>query len=166
MRSHLLLSALTIALSLTIPITASTGQPIATPTATQQQMSEIDKAIAEGMRLFKEESAESLKKAIAQFEKTLELARSAQAKDKQALSLLLLGRINDILGKKQKALEYYNQSLPLYDTLGDLGGKATTLNNIGRIYSAFGEKQKALEYYNQALLSWQGNRILFGIGCN
>jgi hypothetical protein len=53
----------------------------------QAQTSELDQAIAEGYRLFQEGSAESLRKAIGQFEKALELARSAKAQDKQALSL-------------------------------------------------------------------------------
>jgi hypothetical protein len=64
----------------------------------QQQTSELDRAIAEGYRLFKEGSAESLRKAIGQFEKALELARSAKFQDKQALSLLFLGRLYDDLG--------------------------------------------------------------------
>ncbi|MFM6246213.1 MAG: CHAT domain-containing protein, partial [Dolichospermum sp.] len=57
----------------------------------------------------------------------------------------------DALGEKQKALDYYNQALPIYRAVGDRGGEATTLNNIGGVYDALGEKQKALDYYNQAL---------------
>jgi len=55
------------------------------------------------------------------------------------------------LGEKQKALEYYNQSLPLRRAVGNRSGEAVTLNNIGLVYSELGEKQKALEYYNQSL---------------
>jgi tetratricopeptide (TPR) repeat protein len=55
------------------------------------------------------------------------------------------------LGEKQKALEYYSQSLPLRRATGNRRGEATTLNNIGLVYSELGEKQKALEYYNQSL---------------
>jgi tetratricopeptide (TPR) repeat protein len=55
------------------------------------------------------------------------------------------------LGEKQKALEYYSQSLPLFRAVGDRSGEATTLSNIGQVYSELGEKQKALEYYNQSL---------------
>jgi len=117
----------------------------------QEQTSELDRAIAEGIRLFQEGSAESLRKAIVQLEKALELARSAQAKDKQALSLFWLGRLNDDLGEKSKAINYYNQALPLIRAVGNRGGEATTLNNIGGVYDALGEKPKALEYYNQAL---------------
>ncbi|MEG4984501.1 CHAT domain-containing protein, partial [Microcoleus sp. BR0-C5] len=52
---------------------------------------------------------------------------------------------------KQKALEYYSQSLPLSRAVGDRSQEAVTLNNIGLVYSELGEKQKALEYYNQSL---------------
>ncbi|KAB8320027.1 CHAT domain-containing protein, partial [Tolypothrix campylonemoides VB511288] len=55
------------------------------------------------------------------------------------------------LGEKQKALEYFNQSLPLSREVEDKAGVARTLTNIGGIYSNLGEKQKALEYYNQSL---------------
>jgi tetratricopeptide (TPR) repeat protein len=55
------------------------------------------------------------------------------------------------LGEKQKALEYYNQSLPLKRAVNDRSGEAGILNNIGLVYSKLGEKQKALEYYNQSL---------------
>ncbi|MEH1890660.1 MAG: CHAT domain-containing tetratricopeptide repeat protein, partial [Nostoc sp.] len=51
----------------------------------------------------------------------------------------------------QKALEFYNQALPLRRAVGDRSGEATTLNNIGGVYDALGQKQKALEFYNQAL---------------
>ncbi|WNZ44105.1 tetratricopeptide repeat protein [Leptolyngbya boryana CZ1] len=129
-------------------------------TIAQNSTSEIDEAIAEGTRLFKEGSATSLRKAISLFERSLQLSRSAQALDKQAGSALALGRIYDLLGEKQKALEYYNQALPLWHAVENRGGGAMTLNNIGLVYSDLGEKQKALEYYNQSLPLWRavGNR--------
>ena len=151
MRSHIITSGLAIALAFSGVIAPVVGQPIDRTIAQVDKTSEIDRAIAEGLRLLQEGSAESLRKAIGQFEKALELARSAQAKDKQALSLLALGRLYSALGEKQKALDYFNQALPLRRAVGDRGGEATTLNNIGAVYSALGEKQKALDYYNQAL---------------
>ncbi|WNZ44081.1 tetratricopeptide repeat protein [Leptolyngbya boryana CZ1] len=115
----------------------------------------IDAAIAEGDRLFREGSAESLRKAIVAFERALQLSRTAKALDKQALSAVFLGRIYSNLGEQQKALKYYNQSLPLYRAVEDRDGEATTLNNIGIVYDALGEQQKALEYYNQSLPQWR-----------
>jgi CHAT domain-containing protein len=69
----------------------------------------------------------------------------------EATTLNNIGSVYSSLGEKQKALEYYNQALPLTRVVGDRGGEATTLNNIGLVYHSLGEKQKALEYYNQAL---------------
>ncbi|MEG3922143.1 CHAT domain-containing protein, partial [Microcoleus sp. T3_A4] len=62
-----------------------------------------------------------------------------------------IGGVYSELGEKQKALEYYSQSLPLFRAVGDRSGEAATLNNIGGVYSELGEKQKALEYYSQSL---------------
>ena len=58
-----------------------------------------------------------------------------------------LGFIADALGEKQRALDYYEQALPLRRQAGDKGGEATTLNNIGGVYYALGEKAQALQYY-------------------
>jgi tetratricopeptide (TPR) repeat protein len=118
------------------------GSPVAgtiafpTGAIAQAQTSELDRAIAEGTRLYQEGSAESLRKAIGQFEKALELARSAKAQDKQASSLLSLGRLHDDLGEKPKALDYYNQALPILRAVGDRSGEATTLKNIGGVYAS------------------------------
>ena len=51
----------------------------------------------------------------------------------------------------QKALEKYNEALPIRRAVGDRRGEAVTLNNIGVVYGSLGEMQKALEKYNEAL---------------
>ena len=65
---------------------------------------------------------------------------------------IILSLVYNKLGQLQKALEYYNQALPLRRVVGDRENEALTLNNIGRVYEALGEKQKALDYFNQARL--------------
>jgi CHAT domain-containing protein/Tfp pilus assembly protein PilF len=149
MRSKLFASGLAILLGVGSPMVGVMGMH--ERAIAQQDISEIDRAIAEGDRLFKEGSVESLRKAIGQFEKVLELARSAKVKDKQALSLHLLGRLHNDLGENKKALEYSNQALPILRAVGDRNGEAMTLNSIGFIYSNLGENHKALDYYGQAL---------------
>ena len=63
-----------------------------------------------------------------------------------------IGMVYAALGEKGKALEYYEQALPLIHQVGDhWGGEATTLCNIGAVYDALGEKRKALAHYEQAL---------------
>ena len=51
----------------------------------------------------------------------------------------------------QKALEKYNEALPIRRAVGDRRGEAVTLNSIGVVYRSLGETQKALEKFNEAL---------------
>jgi len=129
------------------------GNPVTAAAAT--------KALTEGFELYLQGTAESLRKAIAKLEEALKLygetsENEGQAitieNEGQALTLLLLGKVYDDLGEKQKALEYYSQSLPLLRAVGDRREEAITLISIGTVYSELGEKQKALEYYSQSLL--------------
>ena len=53
--------------------------------------------------------------------------------------------------EQRKALDFYEQALPLMRQVGDRGGEAATLNNIGMVYSALGDQRKALDFYEQAL---------------
>jgi tetratricopeptide (TPR) repeat protein len=131
------------------------GNPVAQP-----QTSEIDRAITEGMRLFREGSKVSLTAAIQQFEQALKLSQEKGQQAQQAIASIGLGRIYDALGEKTKALEYYNQALLLFHLVGDLRLEAVTLNNIASVYDVLGEKTKALKYYNQAssILHTAGDR--------
>ena len=51
----------------------------------------------------------------------------------------------------RKALEKYNEALPITRTIGNRSWEAITLNNIGAVYRSLGEMQKALEKYNETL---------------
>ncbi len=111
-----------------------------------------ERTLKEGAQLYQQGTAESLRKASTKLEEALKLYREAGDTLKQAVSLLLLGKVYHDLGENQKALEYFSQSLPLSRALGDRSAEANTLNSIGVVYSELGEKQKALEYYSQSLL--------------
>jgi len=67
------------------------------------------------------------------------------------MTLNNLGLVYDSIGQPQRALEYYEQALPLRRAVEDRGGEATTLNNLGLVYYNIGQPQRALEYYEQAL---------------
>ena len=156
MRSHLFVSALTIALTVVTPIGCVIAFPaVAVAQSVAEQTKEADRAIEEGDRLFKEGSAESLRRAIVQFEKVLKLARLDKNQDKLSFSLLALGKIYTDLGKKKKALDYFNQSLVIRNAMGDRAGEAGILHNIGSVYDDLGEMYRALGYYNQSLLLWR-----------
>ena len=115
-------------------------------------MTDIDGALAFVWTLGKFQEGQGLfLDKIAWSEKALALIQSNDRPGDAASMMVNLGFAWSALGEKQRALEYFNQALPLYRQVGDIGGEAITLNNIGGVFSAVGEKQKALEYYNQAL---------------
>ncbi len=123
------------------------------PAATEQNTTRAaaEQALQEGVELFQQGTAESLRQAIGKWEEALPLYRAVGDKKAEAVTLLGIGAVYDAIGEKQKALEFYNQSLPLTRATGDKAGEAVTLNNIGAVYNALGQKQKALEFYNQSL---------------
>ncbi|MDB9437981.1 tetratricopeptide repeat protein, partial [Dolichospermum lemmermannii CS-548] len=118
------------------------------PAATKEN---AERVFDEGMKLYQQGSAESLRQAIKKWEEAILLLRAVGNRRGEATTLNNIGLVYDALGEKQKALDFYNQALPILRAVGDRGGEAVTLNNIGLVYDALGEKQKALDFYNQAL---------------
>ena len=117
-----------------------------------------ERLFEEGMTLYQEGSAESLRQAIQKWQEARLLYQAVGDSEAlrrnrrgEATTLNNIGLVYSALGEKQKALDYYNQALPIRRAVGDSGGEATTLSNIGVVYSALGAKQKALDFYNQAL---------------
>ncbi|MFB2977251.1 tetratricopeptide repeat protein [Microseira sp. BLCC-F43] len=123
------------------------------PAATSQEetRASAERAFQEGMQLYRQRTVESLLGVIAKWEEALSLYREVGDKAGEAATLNYIGRVYSDLGEKQKALEFYNQSLPQSRQVGDKAGEAATLNYIGRVYLDLAEKQKALEFYNQSL---------------
>jgi CHAT domain-containing protein/Tfp pilus assembly protein PilF len=117
----------------------------------KEDMGEVDRIFSEGFRLFQEGSKKSLVRAISEFEKLLSLSQESLRKDKQALSLLYLGRIHADLGEHQKALNFYSQALEIYRAANDQRAIAVVMNNIGRIYLESGEQQNALKFLRHSL---------------
>ena len=109
------------------------------------------KAYAEGERLRRQGTAESLRKAIEKYEEELRQCRGLADRKGEASTLVFLGVVYNLLGEKQKALESYNQSLSLWRSLDDPKEVGSTLDNIGKLYETLGDRQKALEFFNQAL---------------
>nr|MDZ8018944.1 CHAT domain-containing tetratricopeptide repeat protein [Nostoc sp. SerVER01] len=123
------------------------------PGTTQQNATRAaaERLTQEGVQLYKQGTAESLRQAIGKYQEALKLWQQIDYKGWEAFSLVGIGRVYSDLGEKQEALKYFNQALPILRVVGDKAGEATTLNNIGSVYDSLGEKQQALSYYNQAL---------------
>src|SRR6266404_2129821 len=132
----------------------SIAKPSSRIAGSSQQDSRISAAqqnFAEGQQLFGEGTAVSKRQAIEKFLAAAKLWHAVGDKRREAIALSLIGKVYDLLGEKEKALDYYTQTLALVRTAGDLSSEAATLNNIGLIYDSLGDKQKALGYYNSAL---------------
>jgi hypothetical protein len=62
-----------------------------------------------------------------------------------------MGGVYDATGQMEKALEKFEQALPIMRVVGDRAGEAVTLNNMGSVYWAPEQMEKALELHQQAL---------------
>lgn len=69
----------------------------------------------------------------------------------EAAKLYNIGLMYSSQGDKQTALDFFHQSLLLYQTLGDKTSQAFAANIIGNTYYSIGNRDKALNYYNDAL---------------
>src|SRR5215475_9470693 len=131
--------------------------------ATEQDRKLVDaeRAFAEGMRLLREETAESIRQSLAKFEAALHLYGALDDLSGKAASADKICQVYYLTSQAQKALDTCNQSLQLYQSLGDRGGAAVELNNIGQIYFQIGERLKALDHFERALpISREaGNRL-------
>ena len=101
------------------------------PAATSQDAAAAQRIFQEGVQLYRQQTAESLRQAIAKWEQALPLYRALGDKKQEAVTLSNIGVVYDDLGEKQKALDYYNQSLPLSRAVGNRTQEAVTLSNIG-----------------------------------
>ena len=142
-------------------VSASTGAPtghyrieltdLRPPAEADRIRITAERTYKEGCLLYLRKTAESAGAAAAKWQESFAQWRSLKDKYGEALSLYNAGLAYYDLGKRQKALDYYRQALPLLRAVGARGSEATTLSNIGAVYSGLGEKQKALDYYRQAL---------------
>ena len=61
------------------------------------------------------------------------------------------GFLHDQRGEFMDALDYYHQSLQLYEKIDDKEGIGTSFNNLGVLYSMIGDTIKAFEYHELSL---------------
>lgn len=125
-----------------------------TNVAAQTQDERALQALKDGQELMGQKTKDSLPKAIAKFEEALSLLQTSQSpssKQLQALALLSLGSTYSSLGEKQKAIDYYNQTLSITPTLNNPQLEATAKFSIGVVYADLSQYQQALESYNQVL---------------
>ena len=108
-------------------------------------------ALVAAARFEAEQTAESLKKALAKYEEALALGRAAGDPKFEAITLNNLGQVYYLMGDRKKALEVFGQSLSMMQAQGDKYGEATALSNLAATYEELGDTKKAFEYYDKAL---------------
>ena len=91
-------------------------------------------------------------KALDAFQQQLQLWRAEGERQREvAESLHNIGTVYSAMGMTPKAIEFYEEALPLRRSGDNRAGLATTLDNLGLAYLHAGEMQKASDYSNQAL---------------
>jgi tetratricopeptide (TPR) repeat protein len=78
----------------------------------------------------------------------------AQGTDPELESQILnnMALVHNAIGNPGKALELYEQMLPIVRAMGDRASEIANLSNMALVYHATGEPDKALELFEQALL--------------
>ncbi|MFX0062406.1 MAG: tetratricopeptide repeat protein [Candidatus Hermodarchaeota archaeon] len=78
----------------------------------------------------------------------------------KASSINLKGTVYLYKGELEQALQYYQQSLALFEELGNKQDIAYSLNNIGKVYWHIGDFDRVLDYYQQSLALFEelGNK--------
>ena len=89
--------------------------------------------------------------AIRYAEKAKFLSRKLNFKKGEAYALKNIGLANYMQGKYLETLDFWHESLKVFETIGDKIGVANMLNNIGAVYFDKGEDTKALEFYLKSL---------------
>jgi tetratricopeptide (TPR) repeat protein len=58
-------------------------------------------------------------------------------------------------GEWDKAIEFYQKSLVIYEKVGDVHGMAKTWQGLGNVYQQKGEWDKAIEFYQNAFATME-----------
>ncbi|MBI3650404.1 MAG: CHAT domain-containing protein [Acidobacteria bacterium] len=94
--------------------------------------------------------AASLRLAIEKYEQYVPLA--ASLKEDTGGAVQMIGQSYRMLGDQHKALDYYQQALPLARAANNREQEAGILNSIGNALVSQGDAPNALTYYEQAIV--------------
>ena len=83
--------------------------------------------------------------------KARELAEKIKYSSGLAYALKNIGMGYYMLGEFLEVFDYWNNSLLVFQSIGDLKGEANILNNLGAIYYNQGDDVKSIDYYLRSL---------------
>lgn len=96
-------------------------------------------------------SVEKYQKALEYYEKALQLQRTSQDRQGQAITLDKMGDVYALLGDTREGLGSYRAALQLWQLVSDRNGEAITLYNIARTERARGDLTEAHKWITAAL---------------
>ncbi len=96
--------------------------------------------------------AETIRWAIDTYGEALDHFRAAGDRAGEARALIGLGWIyRDSVGDDRRALELFDQALPILRRLGDRWEESTIVHHLGEILADLGERQRAIGHFERAL---------------
>ena len=110
-----------------------------------------ERAYMIGMHLRRQVDQESQRRSLEEFAKAGRAWHAAGFPYSEAEAFLLMGEAYFNLSDYPRAMETYNQAMPILQRIGNRGGEAWALSNIGRVHTSLGETQMALECHLKAL---------------
>ncbi len=157
MRSHLITSALMIALGLMSAIVSAIVFPEeAVAQAVDQRKveadalraSEAERLLQQGIKLFK---VSQFTAALQSWQQSLKLYREIKDRRGEGAALGNLGLAYRSLGNYAKAIEFHEQHLTIAREIKDRRGEGNSLGNLGLAYFSLGNYAKAIEFHEQSL---------------
>ncbi len=127
--------------------TAQTDSLKAVLARSGEDTSKVNILLALSKKYYSLEPVEGLRYAVA----AKELSEKLKFPNGLATALKFIGIANFNLSKYLETLTYWNQSLAVYDSLGDKTGIASMYSNIGSVYYQQASHDKAIEYYLKSL---------------
>jgi tetratricopeptide (TPR) repeat protein len=88
------------------------------------------KIFQEAEALLAQGTAESMRLAVKKYEEALSILRAIGEREGEAVVLSRSGYAYNLLGEKQKALDFYKQALGLHRAVGNRRGEALSLNDL------------------------------------
>lgn len=128
-----------------------TLEQVREPAEQDRNLIAAERAFAEAEKLRAEWDAKSLLRSVNKYKEACAYWHSINDRKKEADALKNIGEVYSILSQNQKALDCFNEALPLSRDAGDRQLEIGILNNIIETYIEFGKWQSALDSCKHAL---------------
>ncbi|HEX7288304.1 MAG TPA: CHAT domain-containing protein [Candidatus Angelobacter sp.] len=137
-------------------------------TAADRERVSVNGTFDHAMDLLAKGDAASLQEAAGAFAKAAAFYKASGLRYEEALTLYSLGLVSAQRGDFRRALDYYEQCLPMFRAMADKPMQGSTVNNMGGAFDVLGEPAKAAEAYARALplLRTTGDRFTEAITLN